>query len=216
MKKAELTTGTLLAYRHRPIDPPAAALVLDATTLWEKANQRRGSGYTWSRSDNTRSGRPGRRGGYAGYGSTYWGYLAVIAHSTYDADVRDQRAEALLQWLAMLDDPHHLTSESVAAMAKSTPEDTRMDVIDARHLAGPWEPIASKYDRDKAAEKAERDRETAERYRLAAVHERARAAWRERFPGSDIVWDSYTSDTYNARVPLDRLAELLGERTTAQ
>lgn len=212
MQRKDIKTGELLAHREDERVPLKSALVLDISTLWKQTGGR--GGCTWEPTEAT---RPGRRGGYAGHGATYWGWLAVVAESSYDRAERDRRAEALIQWLTMVNDPQGLTPESVAALAKSVPEDTRLRVIDGRHLRGKWLPTIRAQDRREDAAAAERDRENAERERLTAVYERTRIAWRERFgPESDFAFDPYTHSSFNARVPLERLAELLGERVTEQ
>lgn len=205
MKKADIKTGELLAYRKDQSGPLMAALVLDTSTLWEQESTRQGR--KWTR---TKATRPGTRGGYAGYGYANWGLLTAVADTSYDREERDQRAEALTTWLAMVDDPQDLTPESVAALAKSMPEGTRLRTIDGRTLRGIWGPTVRAQDRREDAEDAERDREHAERERLTAVYDRALIAWRERFPESGFGFDAYSHGALNARVPLEDLAVLLG------
>jgi hypothetical protein len=206
MQRKDIKTGELLAYRKDQSGPLMAALVLDTSTLWERESTRQG-GVKWTRAKATRSGT---RGGYAGYGYASWGLLAAVADTSYDRTERDQRAEALTQWMSMVDDPQDLTTESVAALEKSTPEGVRLQVIDGRTLRGTWGLTTRTQDRREDAEAADRARERAERERLTAVYDRALIAWRERFPESGFGFDAYSHGALNARVPLEDLAVLLG------
>lgn len=206
MQRKDIKTGELLAYRKGQSGPYMAALVLDTSTLWERESTRSHS-VKWTRSKST---RPASRGGYAGYGYASWGLLTAVADTSYDREERDQRAEALTTWLAMVEDPQDLTPESVAALEKSTPEGVRLRVIDGRTLRGPWGPTTRAQDRREDAEADDRAHERAERERLTAVYDRALIAWRERFPESGFGFDAYARGSHNARVPLEDLAVLLG------
>jgi hypothetical protein len=209
MKSADIETGTVYAYRRGAHGGYTPTLVLDTSQMWERHYRREGHAFT---------PRPGKRPGkLGGYSSTAWGFLAVKAAAWYVGEDDATGPEQLTEWLAMVDDPHHLTPESVEALRKSLPKGLEMTYIDNRHLIGEWSAVIEDAEAEDAAARDQRDREAAERRRLAAVYERTLAAWRERFgPQSGFVWDSYTTDSFNARVPLDMLAELLGERTTEQ
>jgi hypothetical protein len=206
MQRKEIKTGELLAYRAGASGGYRAAIVLDTSTLWEHSVHRFNNTHTWKRTEAT---RPGRRGG-GSYDSQWWGLLAFVAESTYDTDKRDHSADEMALWFSCLDDPHTLTPETVAALAKETPGGARLTVIEPRQLHGRWRPVVAAYDRREAAEAAEREHQRAERERLRGVYDQALTAWQARFGAdSGFTYDSY-SDGAPARVPLEQLAELLG------
>lgn len=212
MQRKHIKRGELLAYRDGTYGPYAAAIVLDTSTLWSKITKR-DTPTMWK---PTTERRPGSSAiGYTNAQVTYWGYLTARAVATHDANERAARAEALTHWLAMIEDPHTLTPDTVAAMHDSMPDGLQIRLIDARHLAGPWEATVSAYDHAEAAQAEERKREAAERIRCQAIYERTLAAWRERFgANSAFVYDHYTTSSFNAHVPLEQLAALLGVDTT--
>lgn len=213
MQRKEIKTGELLAYRAGNSGGYRAAIVLDNSTLWAHTVSGRSNSETWA---PTKATRPGSRGGYAGYGTEWWGLLAVVAESTYDAAKRDQSADEMALWYSCLNDPHGLTPERVAVIAKETPGGGRLTVIEPRQLHGRYRPVVAAYDRAERIENERRERERAERERLRGVYDRTLTAWQARFgPDTGFTYDSY-SDGAPARVPLEQLAELLGVDTTDQ
>lgn len=212
MQRKEIKTGELLAYRAGARGAYSAAIVLDNSTLWAHSVHHYNNTHTWKPTEDT---RPGRSGG-GGYDSRWWGLLAVVAESTYDAAKRDQSADEMALWFSCLDDPHGLTPERVAAIAKETPGGGRLTVIEPRQLHGRYRAAVAAYDRAERIENERREHERAERERLRGVYDRALTAWQARFgPDTGFTYDSYSADA-PARVPLDQLAELLGIDTTDQ
>lgn len=211
MQRKEIKRGELLAHRNGNSGPYRAAIVLDTSTLWQHSTGRRADASKWAPTKDT---RPGRSAGYDLYTSHYWGLLAVLAETTYDATERDRYADVLTYWIESLADPHTLTPDTVADLAKSTPAGTKLTVIEPRHLHGRWRPTIAAYDRAVRIESERREGERVERERLRGVYDRALAAWQARFGAdSGFNYDPYTESTMNARVSLEQLADLLGVDT---
>jgi hypothetical protein len=208
MQRKDIRTGVLYAkgQGHRL----APAFVLDTATLWKRTtggrtmdDQRRR--ITWEPVTDTRAGR---RGGRYGYSAERWGLLAAIGAEHYNRDRHEEAAETVRTWLANVADPHTLTPDTVAALATGAPEGIEITIIESRDLIGEWDSTlagiarAERIEREWAAE-AERERK-----RLEAVGARVAAVWRERF-GEEVPFNYNVYDD-TARIPIDRLAALIG------
>lgn len=205
MKRNELATGVLLAYRVGS-GPYTPAYVIDTATLWQRTSGPRRDA-KWSRHDGN---RPGRSASWDSSGT--WGYLTAMGKEAYNASARAASADALTAWLAAVEDPHHLTPDTVADLASAMPDGLRLELIDNRYLIGDWVPIIGAVDRREAYEAAARERENADRGRRVELHERCVAAWADRFGDAH----EYTYDPYRntVRLPIGALAALLDIDTT--
>lgn len=208
MQRKDIKIGTLLAMGKAPRVAPA--LVLDTATLWKRTtgartmdDQRRR--ITWEPVEHT---RVGSKGGRYGYSAERWGLLAAVGAEHYNRDRHEAAAETVLTWLALLDDPHTLTPDTVAALASGTPEGVEVTVIDPRDLIGEWEPTLAAIARHERIERARAAEAERERKRLEAVGARVAAVWRERF-GEGVPFNYNVYDD-TARIPIDRLAALIG------
>lgn len=199
MKSADIETGTVYAYRRSAHGGYTPTLVLDTSQMWERHYRREGNAFT---------PRPGKRPGkLGGYSAKAWGFLAVKAPAWYIGDDSSAGPEQLTKWLASVDDPHHLTPESVEALRKSLPKGLEMTYIDNRHLLGEWSAVIEDAEADDAAARAAADDARRERERRDQLAAKCAAAFRERVPGR-----SYTYDySYSGTVTMDvhTLAALL-------
>lgn len=202
MKKTELKTGTVYAFTRGSYGGYSPTLVLDTDRMWERRYQSEGPSITLRPNAKT----PGRT---RGYDSIDWGFLAVKGKSWYVGDETGSEAVAdqLREWLATVDDPHTLTSESIAALRKKLPTGFELGPINNRNLIGEWSAVIADAERADAEAKAARAADEAERHRLVKLHEDCEAVWRARF-GDD---HTYTYDVYRDQVsmPLAALAALL-------
>lgn len=208
MQRKDIKTGELLAKGKAPRLAPA--FVLDTSTLWKRTtgdrtmdNQRRR--ITW---EPVGGSRPGTRGGRYGYATERWGLLAAVGTEHYNRDRHEEAAETLRTWLASIADPHTLTPETVADLAAAAPEGVEVTIIESRDLIGEWDTTLAAVARTERINRERTAEVERERQRLEAVAARVAAVWRERV-GEDVpfFYDVY-EDT--ARIPIDRLAALIG------
>jgi hypothetical protein len=203
MQRKDIKTGTVYAFASGSYSGYKPTLVLDTDHMWERKYLREGPSITLRPNAKT----PGR---IRGYDSIEWGFLAVKGDAWYVGDdiPSESLADQLREWLSMVDDPHTVTPESVAALRKTLPKGFELGPVNNRHLIGEWSAVIADAERADAEAKDARAADEAERNRLVAVHEACGAVWRERF-GND---HTYNYDVYRDSVsmPVAALAALLG------
>jgi len=207
MQRKDIQTGTLLAKgKGHSLRP---AYVLDTATLWKRTtggrtmdDQRRR--ITWEPVTETRAGS---RGGRYGYTSERWGLLAAVGVERYSRGRYEASAKTLRTWFHV-NGTSALSPDTVAALASSAPEGVEITIIESRDLIGEWDSTLAAIDRDADADRERAAEVERERHRLEAVAARVRAVWRERV-GEEAAFNYNVYDD-TARIPIDRLAALLG------
>lgn len=185
MKSADIETGTVYAYRRSIHNGYTPTLVLDTSQMWERHYRREGPAFT---------PRPGKRPGkIGGYSAKAWGFLAVKASAWYIGEDDTDGPERLTAWLAMVDDPHHLTPESVEALRKSLPKGLEMTYVDNRHLIGEWSAVIEDAEAEDAAHRAALRAADDERQARDQLNARCAAVFRERVPARSYMYDSYAN-----------------------
>ena len=206
MQRKDIKTGTLLAKGNADGDYFAPVFVLDTSTLWKRTTSYGAKGATWEPTSVTRAGRHSH--GYVRTTTARWGLLAVVGASTSIDGRHMEHAETVRRWLAGVEDPHTLTPDTVAALAVSTPKGVEVTIIEPRDLIGEWDRALADAERRDRRERERIAEIQRERERLEAVAARVNKVWCERV-GEEVPF-SYNVYDDIARLPIDRLAALLG------